>query len=347
MFRENYRNLNSHISPDERLIDITIQKVQKQQEKQHMMSFASHRPAAWIAAVCICVLVTMPVLAANVEPVYQILYAISPAAAQFFMPVHKADEDNGIRMGVVSAYIHENKAEIYLIMQDLIGERIDGTTDLYDSYSINCPFDSTASCEFLKYDGETKTASFLIRIESRGGRIVSGDKVTFSAGVFLSRKKKYENVEIPVELTSVWEAEERQKVETRGGGGSGYERYADSEGFVEALIPDEEGKEFLVDGIDLTGIGYIDGMLHIQTSVKNRIENDNHGYIYFKDENGNAIYCDCNFYFSDDKENIDYCEYVFDIPQSEIEKFGLFGDFVTAGMRTEGDWRVTFPLNEG
>ena len=36
-------------------------------------------------------------------------------------------------MEVISINIHENEAQIYITMQDLIGDRIDETTDLNDS----------------------------------------------------------------------------------------------------------------------------------------------------------------------------------------------------------------------
>ena len=45
-------------------------------------------------------------------------------------------------------------------------------------------------------------------------------------------------------------------------------------------------------------------------------------------------------------ERVDYCEEVFEIPQEELAGYALYGDFVTAGRKTDGNWRVTFPLEE-
>ena len=78
-------------------------------------------------------------------------------------------EDDGIKMEVISAYINADKADIYISMQDMTDERIDETTDLFDSYSINRPFSSSATCERMSYDEETKTATFLISITQWGG----------------------------------------------------------------------------------------------------------------------------------------------------------------------------------
>ena len=58
--------------------------------------------------------------------------------------------------------------KIYITMQDLTEDRIDGSTDLFDSYSINRPFDSSAHCERVRYDESTKTATFLITIDEWG-----------------------------------------------------------------------------------------------------------------------------------------------------------------------------------
>jgi hypothetical protein len=105
-----------------------------------------------------------------------------------------------------------------------------------------------------------------------------------------------------------------------------------------------------VRGIDITGIVYVGGMLHIQTAVINRIKNDNHGYFYLADREGNKIMYDYSVSFfkfvKQDKyeTRIDYDEFVFDIPQNEIKNYKLYGNFFTAGLYTEGSWQVTFPL---
>lgn len=125
-------------------------------------------------------------------------------------------------MEVVSAYIHGNVAEIYITMQDLTGDRIDDTIDLYDSYSINSPFDSSASCERVGYDEKTKTATFLISITECGNQKIAGDKITFSVKEFLSHKKNYSDIKIPLDLSLVTTAKDKQKVYTAGGGGKDY-----------------------------------------------------------------------------------------------------------------------------
>ncbi|MDF2879266.1 MAG: hypothetical protein K0S30_2362 [Clostridia bacterium] len=348
MFRKQYGDLNKQIIPNENLLRDTISEATKFERKCDNKVYLFHKPAIALVSICICLSLAMPSLAAASEPIYQLMYRVSPPIAQFFMPVQKSDENNGIKMEVVSAYIHDNVAEIYITMQDLTKQRIDETTDLFDSYSINRPFDSSARCERVGYDENTKIATFLITIEESGNKDILGDKITFTVRQFLSHKKTYEDIEIPISLSSVDVEQKTQKASNiTGGGGIKYNEYIDSGDNVIALVPASPMSEFTIDGIDLTGIGYIDGNLHIQTAVKDNLDKDNHGYFYLKDSNGNKIDCSYTFSFVNQYEQagrIDYSNYVFDIPQSEISNYTLYGYFVASGMLTKGNWKVTFPL---
>lgn len=350
MFRENYKSLFSQIKPDEKLIHSVLQSDLNKVCRRKKKFYSFCKPALAFVSICICISLAIPVLAANVDPIYQLMYMVSPQIAQFFMPIEKLDENNGIKMQVVSAYIHDNIAEVYVTMQDQTKHnRIDATTDLFDSYSINRPFDSTAHCDRVGYDESTKTVTFLITIEEWGMQKIVGDKITFSVREFLSHKKNYKDISVPLNLSTVDAAQHTQTVSPNGGGGMDYERFVEFEKNPASLIPLAPMSEFAVDGIDLTGIGYIEGRLHIQTAVKEPLDNDNHGFFYLKDNSGNKVDSSYTFSFSNQNEQpgrIDYYNYVFDIPQDEISNYTLYGDFVTSGMKTEGNWRVTFPLEK-
>lgn len=349
MFSVQYKQLCQQVSPDERLIQAAVKRANLYEAKCLNKSFSWHKPAMVFSCICLCVFLAMPTIAARIEPIYQLMYLVSPAVAQFFIPVQKSMEDNGIKLEVVSAYVHENIAEIYITMKDLSGDRIDETIDLFNSYSIRRPFDSTAHCERIGYDANTKTATFLITIEEWNNTDITGDKLTFSVREFLSHKTIYEDISIPIDLSMISVAEQTQAVSSNGGGGPDYEQYVHFEQNPIALVPTEPMSELSIDGIDLTGIAYVDDKLHIQTAVKEPLDNDNHGYFFLKDRNGEIVHCNYNFGFSNQYEQpgrIGYDEYVFLIPQDEISQYTLHGYFVTAGMKTEGDWRVTFPLEK-
>ncbi len=344
MVKEQYTRLNEQVSPDEELLLDTISKANKIERKTHSRVYLFGKPVIALGAICLCFCLAMPV-AAKVEPIYQLMYKVSPEIAQFFSAVQKSDEDNGIKMEVISSYIHDNTAEIYITMQDLTGDRIDDTTDLFDSYSINRSFGSSASCKRVGYDESTKTVTFLITIEQWDNQEISGETITFTVKEFLSHKQEFEDIKIPLSLSSVSQAKETQNPQHITGG-SFYKEYGKEN--IVVLSPSSPMSEFPVEGIDLTGIAYIDGRLHIQTAVKDNYLYDNHGWMYFKDKDGNKIVSTASINFANHTDHspgrIDYCDYIYDIPQNEISNYTLYGNFVTCNTLTKGNWKVTFPL---
>lgn len=299
-----------------------------------------------LLAAAVCAILTIPILAATTESAYQLFYRLSPATAQLFQPVCRSDEDQGIRMDVISARVKGSTIEVYIALQDLEGDRVDETIDLYDSYSIHRPFDSSAHCELAGYDQETGTAYFLVTITEYDDQNVIGDKVTFSVREFLSHKQYYEKIEIPVDWSAVSTVTELWK-DTEIVGFGGLEKVEDAE--QSFLVPNKNafGKT-IIEGIDFTGVGFIDGKLHIQYAVKDRSQNDNHGYFYLVDQMGNQIHSTYSISALDSSSGtrIDYQEQVFDVPADQVGAYQLMGDFVTADQMVRGNWRVTFPIEQ-
>ncbi len=345
-FREQYRQLNDQIFPDTRLIEQMVSRTATRR-KRHGSSV--RRTAAAACILCAVMYFSLPVLAAHVEPVYRLMYALSPQAAQHFIPVQRTCEDQGIRMEVQSACIYEDTAQIYITTEDLTGDRIDETTDLYDSYSINHPFDAIGTCSLEGYDEATGKASFLITLqempEGQGSHSIPGDKVTFSVREFLSHKKHYNHTFIPVDLSAVPADSPVQSVEPCGFSYRS-EAYSSMEDNAVALIPGTPMEEFPVEGISLTAVGCVDGMLHVQLAVENSLENDNHGYVWLTDADEkrlDSVYS-INFRDMDENKDITYQEIVFCIPPEGLSDYSLYGNFTISGLKTEGNWRVTFPL---
>lgn len=204
MNREIFDSINGKLKPDRELLMQTSQKIKNTVPSAKRIR--AHRPVLVAAAILLCLSVTVSA-AANFSPsVYSLMHDVSPEIAQFFSPVRKSCEDNGIKMEVVSAYIHGNTAEIYISMQDLTGDRIDESTDLFDSYDIDRWFDSFAHCERIGYDADTKTVTFLITITQRenGKDIdIGGRKIRFSVKSFLSKKNEQNGVPINFDLAKV------------------------------------------------------------------------------------------------------------------------------------------------
>lgn len=293
---------------------------------------------ALAVAAAFLLVMSFPVLGANVEPIYNFMYLVSPEIAQQFQPVMKKDEDNGIRMEVISAYAKGDTVKTYITMQDLEEDRIDETIDLFAGYDINTPYDSMGYCEKVGYDHETKKATFLVTVKSMNGEEIAGDKITFTVDKFRSRKAKFEG-EIPeIDLNSISTAPSTQEPKeaasyTFGAEGS------------QVLVPSDNGYS-PTKGVSITAIGYVDGLLHIQVCYEDESKTNNSGEIYFKDENGNKIRSTAGVCFWDDKQKNSYQDFIFDIPKEEIGSLTLCGSFVTCDSLTEGSWKVTFRVEK-
>lgn len=346
LFKKSVKNIKMSNDMKKRIAESCTEKLkvpatdlgnnQKQTGSAH---FAFKRVIAVAAAVTICFTIAVPSLAANVPAVYDTLYKISPAAAQYFKPVQMSCEDNGIRMEVISAYIHGDTAEIYIAMQDLTGDRIDQTIDLFDSCNINTPFDNVGHCETVSYDEKTKTATFLINISNMNKKKMKGDKITFSVGQFLSHKQIFEGLPLEISTDKINLNPETQSIKASLLRGCSKEERK----YTEILKPSKNGYS-PVEGVTITGMGFIDNKLHIQVYYENIHKTDNHGYIYLKDKKGNTI-SDTLIDFWDKNRNGNYYEHIFDVSPRDINNgYTFYGDFYTCNSLTKGDWEVTFPL---
>lgn len=342
-FREKYNAMQRDVRPDAPLLQRTRAAAQKAPARPRRL-----RPLIALAAVLVCLALTvpafaMPALAADPDG-YALLYSISPAAAQFFKPVNRSDEDNGIRLTVDSVYLHSDTVEIYVSLQDLTGDRLDETTDLFDSYRINRGFDCSATCSLAGYDAQTRTARFLISITSFDGQDIEGDKLTFSLNRLLTGKTETEGAVTGLDLAAVQAEPATQQVTRRGGSGIAAEAGGSTAETRTALVPTGT-LAAPAPGVTVTAMGYIDGLLHIQVLYENIHETDNHGQLWL--ENGaEKLECLGSLSFFDENESDSFEEYVFDVSPVQLADCTLYGSFVTADTLIEGGWEITFPLTE-
>ncbi|NLO86811.1 MAG: hypothetical protein GX096_15505 [Clostridiales bacterium] len=279
-------------------------------------------------AMVLCVALGITALAASVPAVYEFLYKISPVTAQFFRPVQRVCEDNGIRMEVVSAFVHEGIAQIYISLQDLTDDRIDITTDLHNSYEIdvneadwygsqeNTVYqDETTNVYHLydsqisttNYDEETKTITTLINFELEGEHAFKED-ITFRLTKFLSHKQNFQDKLIDVDLSTADIAPETRTTKQTSGGFTNDSSISQSDIY---LSGDELPREFvtlkpspnpipITDGVTLTAMGYIDGKLHIQLLYDEILRTGNQGTAYLKDSDGTIVLSSYAVAFWDD-----------------------------------------------
>lgn len=307
------------------------------------------RVKVWfVMAACACLffVVAVPTAAATVPAFYDALYLVSPSTAQFFKPVQLSCNDNNIRMEIIAMSVNENVAEIYISMQDLEGGRINENIDLFDSYQINTPFSSTNHCTFLEYDSDTNTATFLVTIEQWDAKKIVGDKITFSVGKFLSNKERFDGVIEDVDFKSEPLSVKTQMVNARGLSGDLFNNcQEESENKFEVLLPEKVICE-PVQGAKITGIGYVDEKFHVQVYYEDIGGTDNHGFISLMDKNTNEIVeCDGSISFFDGEAKGSYQDYIFtSVNEDILDDYSLYGEFIMADNLVEGNWSVTFPL---
>lgn len=352
MNREVFDSINSKLIPDTKLILRTSQKINDEALSPKRKQI--YRPLLAAVAVLLCLSMTIST-AANYSPsVYKLMQDISPAAAQFFSPVCKSCEDNGIRMEVVSAYIHEGTAEIYISMKDLTGDRIDDTIDLFDSYDIRSCFDITGHCERIGYDADTKTANFLITVtQHTNGKEVNlkGRKIKFSVKSFLSQRKEEKHFLIPFDLANSAPANQICTLDKSGVMRESGVYYKSGSTLnmndAETDVIIAPGNTLCtVNDTQVTAVAYYNGKLRVQVMTSHRFDKDAHEWIYLTDESGQQVqpYGTVDFQTYEDSVRFIGRDYIFDIPQEKIQNYKLYGDFITSEMLTKGNWRVNFRL---
>lgn len=329
------------------------------------------RIAALAAAVLVVAAMSISALAAaDVEPAYELLYAVSPRVAQTLKPVQESCVSQGIKMEVVSAAIHGSSADLLVGISDTEGDRIDGTVDLFDSYMIRGMGDSIGTCERQGYDPETGVATFLVRLENMDKSPIKSEKITFSVHRMLTDKTEFKD-ELNVDLSNI----------------------------------DSFTEYYPVSGAKITDLSYDNGRLSVIVYFSDILQYDNHGWVWLTDENGveiepddmeddysgdygiqvqpdeiegGIIYEDGGELQPDDSEinaseefgaSVEIFEdgsdvifedgmevqpasddsgrsyvYSFNVPENELGSYKLNGYFVTCDTLIEGDWEVTFPM---
>lgn len=294
------------------------------------------------AVVCLFLVSTVPVMAAaDNEKAYQFLYAISPAIAQRLKPVHESCEDQGIRIEVVSANIENSRAELLVSIQDMTESRLDNTTDLFDSYSIQMPYDSVGTCTMVSFDEEKGAALFLIDLSNMAREPMPGDKVTFSIGTLLSKKR---NERILLDQIDLSAAPVNPKLSTevnlRGIGGRAF-----SPNDLIALVIQEKNIFSPIAGVSFTAFGLVNGQLHVQVCYENILETDNHGSLSLITQNGTERQSEYSISFWAENKRDGMEEYVFDVSTEELSELRLVWDTVTCDGPIHGSWQVTMPLS--
>ena len=99
-----------------------------------------------------------------------------------------------------------------------------------------------------------------------------------------------------------------------------------------------------MEGVTITGMGWIDGYLHIQTHYSNILDTDAHGGVSLMDADGNHITDVYEVAFWDEARSGSYSEQIFAVTPEQLAGLRLMGCFCSADMLVEGHWEITFPV---
>lgn len=320
------------------------------------------KPLAVAAAAVLCAAVPLPLMTAlGSDTAYNLLYIASPVVAQGFKPVQEVCVDSGIRMELISAEIEGDSAKFFIAMTDIGGVGLDETTDLYDSDWLKFRKDCTGHTSFSDFDPETKTAYFVTEMKTMDGSDFPKGKTTFGVRELIFGKESDQFVFDEIDLSDIPTVTETVSIDWFSGRSGGRDVGIPSDEYLGSLRYLPEGRISLAspyDGISLTGLGYIDGDLHIQTRYSDVFRHDNHGSCYLIGENGeksDLIDLDPDSIFVTywaegsngspaEGENDDINEFVFHMDSDELSKYKLGGEFFHSNGYVKGDWEVTFKL---
>ena len=269
------------------------------------------------------------------------------------IPIHLSAEKQGIRMEVVSGYVQENEAKFMIALQDTEGK--------YGGYILDPSFLNNIDGSFAKswmnlyHDGQETKDTYLVTQE-------------------LESPVEPEDREVPVGVEDVWIKEEeiidlvpllKQYGKTEQGIAPPEleERRHSSE---ETPVPkDVKILDYhqpldipLFKDVCLTGIGWIDGQLHVQFHNKGR------EYIDMRNGRGSAAsvwvsesvygktYAETDVDYSplrwdlNDDGWTEWYEYIINCRPEEAEKLELSAEISVCSRILEDDWSVRIPLKQ-
>lgn len=300
------------------------------------------RRAAVVLAVCAALAAT----ALAVGPtLWGIIQGDLGAKAPYATEVPAFCEDQGIRLEVHSALFDNKIAQLYFSLQDLIGDRLDGDTQLFfglenqqEEGNDEMPWNSS-SVRQLSYEPESHTALFVLTLNGwstknrlplqfSGDWILSGYRT--SRDYVMAREDGLSAVPLPsaaVDNGTTVLLPEPARVAA-----------------WEAMDPDTRPV------FPITAVGFAsDGKLHVRAriSLEGVIWSDIKARVYASEEAG------CGVYYGDD-ENVtqtvveDGIDYRFDSygpsDLNRLMQISVEGDYSVHSAPVEGVWAVNIPF---
>lgn len=298
----------------------------------------------------------------------------NPSFGRVIEPVEAHSEDQGIRMEVIGAQKYDNKAIVYLSLQDVTGQnRLTGQTEFRDGFGVKMNrqtqemagqvseiVESSVSWsqKMLYFNEDTNTVYYEFNITADPDSPLAAP-LELSSFLIYFNEKAYKDEPISVSLSDIGVAEITPIQEEQIWGGNNVPDNLSP--FTEALVPG-----YYVDMPHgekdqwVSNIGVIDGKLHVQIgTVFGKEFGSNDASLSLKDLDGNLIPSDYVLVFLGDVNNhlldlkqtdyanamYKYQEAIFSVNIEDLSKYTICytGSFSTG---VEGNWNVTANLSD-
>lgn len=326
-----------------------------------------------IAAIVLSFVFVISATAATLGKFDWFIGRFNPDFGTIIEPVEVYSEDKGIRMDVIGAQKYNNKAIIYLSIQDITGQnRLTEQTDFLDGFSMKSRIKEEAKGEdevvsasmsykqkMLYFNKDTNTIYYEFNITADPDSPLA-DPLELGSSLIYFDQKSYRDEPISVSLTGIEGAEMISIEEEQIWGGSNISddrhhpltdilmpgNYAD--------MPHGEKKQWI------SAIGVINGNLHVQIGkIFNSEFGPSDAMLSLKGPDGNLISYDYSLVFFSDKNNnllnsgkndyndtmYKYEEFVFPVVKEKLSNYALYyTGSVYSGV--EGNWRVAANMSD-
>jgi len=375
-----YQESYDEIRPDRELLEDMLEDART--ERARWLQYAVLRPIVAVLLGAMVLFGGTSVLANNVGFVYGIIERTSPELADLFVPVRESSTRAGICMEVEAVYLEDEdkSAQVLISFRDTQGNRIQGEVDLYESYDLSSKNSIDASwvvggCSYVGYDRETGKAYYRIQLSSDVA--YERSKMTFRVRELLLCHES-EDREIP--LTDISLMETLTDIPTKfmglsGGGFGDWEEYAREygltmeepqafmDGFYKVNTEDMPNdprpaarvldgipvSECAVDDFTITGLGYRDNMLQLQICMGDCSHADRHVFpvtLKLADGSERKHWFSVAWHEYQGENRLFFYEFYLPCAPEELESAHLYGHFSRTENPLEGNWKVTFRVEE-
>ena len=217
------------------------------------------------------------------------LYETFPELATLLMPVNKTCEDQGIRMELLSAVAEGPEFLFTFSLEDLEGDRLDGNTDAWIQmeFKTSEDFSNTGESSPGFYDEETRRVLFINETKFDSDLVLDdGDLKATLDEIWPHRYSAIDLLPLLEEYGSLAEA---MPAPENAIAYAGYKdglfmiclgEYIEDPWIIpdtlRVLSPGRMPEIPLADGISLSGIGMVDGRLHVQMHYTDLSEREIH-----------------------------------------------------------------------